>query len=342
MRTYFYIISGILILLIAACGDDDSPTGSRAPGWTFNEFVIVDTNEYIMLRAGHYMNRSSEQMVNWEQSFGEPFFDINGNGRYDWAIDSFIIDWDSPLNHDLNHDNLYTSDDPDKWTPGVPFDDLDGNGVLRRAADSNSYDYADGVPFSDYNGDGEYFDGGNRAYLLTRFDLQYGEDGNLWFGLISDSSDPKIANAKFRYISDSGIVYELPVRINYQNENFCITDSNLIHYAGMYIMPVLDKGTISPYDSNNFVIRNLLGDEVIGLKVVTVDTTIEIEDQTYSELVTVLFSFERESNFYAFSREYGLLYYRHSRPGMGGYSLSFHHRIPNADSLIFPMTRIEP
>ena len=339
MCKYFLTILGVILLLIFACSDDN-PTGSGTPGWTFEEFVHVDTNVYIMMRLSTAMCRSTEQMVNWEASLGEPYVDINGDGDYDRIIDSFIIDWDSPDNQDLNYDSSYTSSNPDYWTVGVPFDDLDDNGVFRLDGDI----YADGVPFSDYDCESIYDGGRGAAHYLNRFRQQYGIDGNLWFDLISDFSDSKITDAKSRYVSDSGVVYELLISMNlYYDEDFCITDSNLIHYTYNYILPVLDKGSVISSDSSSLIIRSTSGGEVIGQRMITVDTTITMQDQSYSGLVMVRYDLEDETNRYIFSREYGLLQYSNSRKiGMGGYSLSFHRRFPNADSLIFPMTRIEP
>lgn len=339
MRRHCLIILSVFLFFIFSCSDDN-PTGSGTPGWTFDEFVHVDTNVYIMMRLSTPSCMSTERMVNWEVSLGEPFIDINGDGNYDALIDSFIIDWDSPDNQDLNFDSKYSGTNPIYWTEGVPFDDLDGDGVFRSEGDS----YADGVPFTDYDND-SIFDGSKGpAHYLTRFSQHNGIDGNLWFNLISDSSDSKIINAKSRYVSDSGVVYELPVITNlYYDEDFCITDSNLIHYSNRYILPVLDKGTAILSDSSSLIIKNNSGDEVIAQRMITIDTTVTVQDHAYSGVLMVRFDLENETNTYIFSRELGLLEYTNNgKIGMAGYRLSFRLRYPDADSLIFPMTRIEP
>ena len=98
---------------------------------------------------------------------GEPFIDMDKDGRYDPAVDRFIT-CNCPENQDLNFNSQY--DGPaSPYSTGIPYRDLNGNGV---------YDPSDGrvrqpgEPFIDVNGNGIYDYGNDRfidpnTYLYT-------------------------------------------------------------------------------------------------------------------------------------------------------------------------------
>jgi len=91
-------------------------------------------------------------------NLGEPFTDVNGNGRYDDGIDIFVMSSGSD-NQDLDRNSGYTSP-IDPWVPGIPFIDRNGNGLYDLP--NNGYDA--GEKFYDLNGNGVYDQGGTSTF----------------------------------------------------------------------------------------------------------------------------------------------------------------------------------
>jgi outer membrane receptor protein involved in Fe transport len=131
---------------------------------------IWDAGDYLNDRNGNGILDSdreptvqtprAEPYVDGDSVIGEPFVDLNSNGRYDPGIDIFFFDVDDARNQDLNHNGRY--DGPGSpWTPGVPYLDRDGDGVYD--APNNMYD--PGEPFTDVNGNGRYDYGGTSTFL---------------------------------------------------------------------------------------------------------------------------------------------------------------------------------
>lgn len=340
MIRYFFILFVMLLVFIPGCGDDNNHICECVlPGWTFDEFVHFNTGEYMYMRSSFPASVPCDVVLNWEESFGEPFTDMNGNGVYDEGTDSFFIDWDSPDNQDLDYDSLYTGTDPADWSPGIPFDDIDGNGYLRNPNAPGSNSYSTGVPFADYNMDGQYNGTSGSEYNISKWSKSDSADGT-WYNL---GTDAKIDNALWRYVSDSGIVYEFPFRVSHFTENFCLTAGGLTYYDYTYIMDVLDRGTLTEVDTAIEVIDRVNGGTVSAQKYIDIDTCMTIGDTTYTNLVLVRLTVPDFEYKFLFSRNMGLLYNaRIYLNGPSGYMRFYNRRIPGSDPLIFPMTRIEP
>lgn len=100
-----------------------------------------------------------EKFVDGDVVLGEPFIDMDKDGRYNPAVDRFIT-CNCPENQDLNFNSQFDgSESP--YSTGLPYRDLNGNGV---------YDPPDGAgvrqpgePFIDRNGNGVY-DPGNDGF----------------------------------------------------------------------------------------------------------------------------------------------------------------------------------
>lgn len=183
--------------------------------------------------------KGREPFVDQEKHFGEPFLDINGNGVYDPRIDVFWFDvggehidtfyigcdsivdttcmgihrlsdwdtaagWDRTLictlsNMDINHNGKYDSPD-DPWTPGLPFEDLNGNGEFDRG---QFISYQPGLPFADLNGNGVYDSETTMLLGLVKFSVES-------FGPNWDNYRIRPSHEEFRvysYHSDSGVDY---------------------------------------------------------------------------------------------------------------------------------------
>jgi hypothetical protein len=101
-----------------------------------------------------------EPYIDGDQSLGEPFTDVNNDGVYTEGIDIFIMSEDPDLNQDLDRSSDYTAP-YDPWQPGIPFIDMNGNGIY----DEPNYSYDPGEPFTDVNGNGKYDYGGSSNFL---------------------------------------------------------------------------------------------------------------------------------------------------------------------------------
>jgi outer membrane receptor protein involved in Fe transport len=112
-------------------------------------------------RVSRVDGRTAEPFIDGDSIIGEPFTDLNANGRYDPGIDQFVFSTDPAINQDLNHNGKYDGPDVFPWTPGIPYYDRNGNGLY----DSPNGQYDPGEPFTDVNGNGIYDYGGSGVFL---------------------------------------------------------------------------------------------------------------------------------------------------------------------------------
>jgi len=103
-------------------------------------------------------------------NLGEPFTDVNNNGRFDEGIDVFVMSADA-TNQDLDRNSRYTSP-LEPWVPGIPYVDRNGNGVY----DVPNQKFDPGEKFTDLNGNGVYDYGGTSTFL----DVGSYEDETVW------------------------------------------------------------------------------------------------------------------------------------------------------------------
>ena len=125
---------------------------------------ILDGN-----RVSHINSREPEPYIDGDSVIGEPFTDLNSNGKFDLGIDGFIRSV-GPDNQDLNHNGRHDGPD-DPWTAQIPYVDRNGNGVY----DPPNFQYDPGEQFTDWNGNGKWDDGGNSNFLNP---LSYDESAN--------------------------------------------------------------------------------------------------------------------------------------------------------------------
>lgn len=104
--------------------------------------------------------RNPEPYVDGDSVIGEPFTDLNANGRYDEGVDGFVISVNAGINQDLNHNGKY--DGPEtSWTPGIPYYDRNGNSLYDRP--NGQFD--PGESYNDINGNGKFDYGGSGTFL---------------------------------------------------------------------------------------------------------------------------------------------------------------------------------
>ncbi len=241
IRILFLTVVGTGAMLLS-CGKS-APTGESEPTYTFADFVHFDITERILVRCLPPRSlETSEMVLTWEQSLGEPFIDINGNGVYDQYIDSFIMCACS-LNHDLNHNGRHDGPD-DPWDPGIPFDDINGNGTFQPKGAYPNY-YQPGLPFCDFNRNGVYDSVLEYAHCMVKSHKKTDTLGNAVYRYRHQSS-------QFVFVSDSGIVYSLPdwgypvgdyVR-DLIMADLVVTDTGLV-FRHDFLIHVLDTGIIS-------------------------------------------------------------------------------------------------
>jgi len=139
---------GIAVIAIFLSCSDNPVNNPPSNELTFDRLAILDTTGYFVVRWSGWDR--VEPFLTTEKIIGEPFTDVNGNGVYDQGIDGFIISTDPARNQDLNHNGSY--DGPNStWTPGIPFDDIDGNGLPRQEGDG----WLPGAPWCDFNHNGK-------------------------------------------------------------------------------------------------------------------------------------------------------------------------------------------
>jgi outer membrane receptor protein involved in Fe transport len=109
---------------------------------------------------GPTANDVPEPFVDGDRSLGEPFVDVNKNGVWDADYTWELGGKGEPFT-DLSGDSKYQGPE-DAWVPGVPFEDLNGNGEFDQGTvfPSGTYstidnDYDLGEPFVDLNGNGK-------------------------------------------------------------------------------------------------------------------------------------------------------------------------------------------
>jgi hypothetical protein len=201
---YFGLAVACSVLLITACDNDQRAAqpvvASKIGG---GSYVFVDTTGYVLVKALFPGQRPEvEVYLWWERNFGEPFGDVNGDGDYDPGIDIFIYSTNPALNMDLNYNSRYDGPD-DPWSPGIPFDDVDGNGTLRLEADAGE-NYSPAVPFCDHNENGQW----DSAPAFTFYRMARCRSVGQGWGRVSLEFN-EADSAWYRFRSDSGVVYDL-------------------------------------------------------------------------------------------------------------------------------------
>jgi outer membrane receptor protein involved in Fe transport len=155
-----------------------------------------------------------EPYTDGDQSLGEPFIDINRNGKYDPGVDRFVTALDDARNMDLNRNNRYDGPN-DIWEPGIPFVDHNGNGIF----DPPNTRYDPGEPYIDLNKNGVHDLGGDNstAFLLYGF-LQNGESNEWW----DERVDKYTAKGNFKRAI--GRAHELKLGFEFRSEQVSVSN----------------------------------------------------------------------------------------------------------------------
>jgi hypothetical protein len=255
-----------------------------------SQFVQFDSSQYYVLKSDYGLDvEYSEIYLWWEQNFGEPFTDVNGNGVYDPGTDIFIMCVDCDTNQDLNHDGRYNGPD-EPWESGFPFDDIDGDGLCRQEPYFSSLSGEFPVPFFDANGNDRYDDAlSYQCNFIRPILIDETNNTTYWRYMSTDTT--------LTYTSDSGVVYYpdllgtgCPVcaqTIPYGE--FFLSDTslhfNFIYLSSQLIIELLPDDTVVS-DTG----RVLLGAGVDGpsfMRRIALNQSLQIDGVTYEGLLQV-------------------------------------------------------
>lgn len=360
-RRIFPVLIAAIMVVVISCGTSGPPKIVDSGGdpddtlitIEFADYVHFDTDSYILMsyNYGDHWGILGELYVWWEEVFGEPYLDINGNYVYDEGIDLFFITSDS-TNMDLNHNGRWDGPD-DPWEPGMPFDDLDGNGVPRQGEVPYMRLYAEGVPFCDFNGNGVWDSLPQFAYDMVRCSVNTGTGSSLVYNYWYKHS-------AYYFISDSGKLYMLPTYSFYHHfffqerpayhVSFEITDSGLVYASEDHLyIHVLDTG-LTPADTvllDTAYVQNNPSWPVTFSKEITVGEHLELDGTTYEDVIKVGFYnpnsvqhwFDDTLWEFYFTQELGFLGIVFKPTNQNYTQRYFFHRRFDPDTIPLPMTR---
>lgn len=211
-------------LSMIVCKDNPGSSGPSPEPIMFDDYVFFDTSLLIIQRSTS-AGRGTEWYLACENSLGEPFTDVNGNGVYDPGIDIFVMSV-GPDNMDYNNNGKHDGPN-DPWEPGIPFDDHNGDG--ERSCDLEwhrpPHYYENWMPFCDMNGNGQWDSTSDLGYSVVSWDVKSDDTNEVEYQLVYDDS-------LFLYTSDSSVQYWQPESPIYHNPNrrvnFIVDDSGLI------------------------------------------------------------------------------------------------------------------
>jgi hypothetical protein len=275
-------------------------------------------------------NQVSEPAVNRENSLGEPFYDLNGNGIYEPDIDSFVCALHDSINQDLNRNNQYDGPE-DPWEPGIPFDDLNGNGEYDGGPDT--FAYFTGIPFCDHNNNGIRDTNLHARYGIFRFQCERLESRNFLCNVETFWND------RYEWISDSGSTYNIYLQNVPITVPLLLSDSGIGLKLSSLKLHILDKGPIRELIDEE-CIAEFYGQPVMFKKSVQVGQMLIIDNITYRNLVFVSFEHPDMICEFYFSHEHGFLGFGWNRKGGDDMYYCYFHRILGRDhSLALPMSQ---
>lgn len=322
-----------IISIQFGCGEDNggNPTASE-PTYAYSELAVFDTTRAIFSKLDYPTSSSKipEPLVNWEQSLGEPFIDNNGNGVYDEGIDTY---------QDINNNDAYDGPD-DLWTTGIPFDDIDGNGEFREDPGDHISNYELGLPYADFN-ENNIHDGDLKAvYGMTKW-----VKGTWLYGLPAYYLSP-VDSAVYRFVSDSGMAYDLPFRFTPTMNAIIVEADGLYFRLDPNPVRILGKGEITADSAAAKSLDESVADEFT--RTVTLNASIDVDGATYGDLVRVQLEDSNNQYIFYFARQRGIIayeYHHDTSPSPGDWTTytkrtEYYLRVmPRSHPLVFPTTR---
>lgn len=327
--TIFVAILPIVFLQVGCEEKGESNPAASEPTYYYSELAVFDTAGYIFSRLDYPSSNSKipEPLVNWEQSMGEPFTDSNGNGVYDEGVDSY---------QDLNDNGIYDGPN-DPWTPGIPFDDIDGNGEFREDPGDHISNYQLGLPYADFN-ENHIHDGDLKAV----YGIMKWVKGTWNYGLPAyylTAAD----NAVYRFVSDSGLNYDLPFSFTPTMFALIVEDDGLYYRLDPNPVRVLNTGKIEAESQTSVKGSQASPDQF--KRTITLNASLTIDGQVYGDLIKSTIEDSDDRYIFYFAREKGVIAYEYRHSTSGDWTTftrrtEFYFRpLPSSHTLLFPTTR---
>jgi hypothetical protein len=333
---FWGIITVMLLPALFSCSKKatTAPEITAAKTCRFSDFIHFPGGKYIVGKIiDPRWNTKPEPVLFWEQNFGEPFTDVNHNGIYDPDIDTFKMSMDPSINQDLDRNSRYTGPN-EPWTPGIPFDDINGDGICQQWPNGfQGYKYIPGLPFGDWNGNGVW-----DSILDFKYDMVY--CSTIVYPSGTEIYSFMEANGiAFSWVSDSGRTYYMmwgdkyaPSYYPYFDYKFTLYSKGLIlddiyqpGYLGR-VMTLLDSGVIT--ESKDISVNAVIvGTSAIYSfrRSILIDTMLSIGSNVYDSLLLIRFNdshitYPQEAGYdtyeemeFYFSRHAGLLAIKHKK-----------------------------
>lgn len=334
VRWIILLLAFSAIILQVGCSENDNGNPvAPVPTYYYSELAVFDTTKAIFSKLDYPSSSSKipEPLVNWEQSLGEPFTDINGNGIYDAGIETY---------QDVNNNDVYDGPN-DPWTPGIPFDDIDGNGEFRVDPGNHISNYQIGLPYADFN-DNQIHDGDLKAV----YGVMKWVKGTWLYGLPAYHLAP-VDSAMYRFVSDSGMTYDLPFTFTPTMNAIIVQNDGLYLWLNPDQVRILPTGKITvdsavvpkvlqPTSPNEYTRTN------------TLNASLEIDGVTYGDLVKVQIEDTSDRYIFYFARNRGIIAYEYlhdTSPTPGDWisytrwAEYYFRALPASHTLKFPTTR---
>jgi len=342
MKRLISLIIAFATLAAIGCDENSDSLLTSEIVYAYRELAIFNTSEYLFSKRDYVgsLNDIPEPLVNWEQSLGEPFFDIDGDQVYDPAADVFVISDDPDSNQDLNRNGLYDGPD-DPWSPGIPFDDIDGDGEFREDPGDHISGYEPGLPYADFNLNNTHDADLKAIYGIQQWASRPWSNG-LTAYFISSREE-----AVYRFVSDSSFIYDLPFRFRSTMNAFIPKSDGLYYRFDQVLIPILPKGGITAENRRQLVLADRQ-DSISFERSITLDVSLTVDNVSYPHLLEVKLEDSNEQYLFYFARGDGLFayIYRQDRsPSPGTWSdyyqagEYFLRRLPPSHSLLFSTTR---
>lgn len=343
------------IMLGCSMDEPTAPTVPNVQPIYARDFIhFTDTSIVLQVAIRCQPGGFWEPFLEDEAVIGEPYTDVNGNGRYDNGVDTFVRSSDPSINQDLNYNGRH--DGPENifyynWDSSVPWDDLDGNGTMRiptgNMVPDQDCQYA---PFIDWNGNGRW----DSAVAVAEQLFQYREE----FWNLEEMHRFSLSNVydsmAYQFISDSGISYWMdshnwPTRPEYvfhcwQESTAVLVGTNLRFFLADTSRMASDTGTTVRVDNGPTV-------PYFATRHITLDTTLQLDDTLFQNLLYMRFDSVHNAYFpvpdyvgayweFFFDREVGLLAYR-----MTSYPsrepITFYLHRPWTGTFPLPLTKVD-
>lgn len=359
MKSSQTAIAVFVILLLSFGCSSDKPTKPSEPPVVLPVYAkdyihFPDTNQVLQVAIRCQPNGYREPFLEDEAVIGEPYTDVNDNGQYDVGVDIFVRSSDPAVNQDLNYNGRHDGPEntsPYEWGPGIPFDDLDGNGTMRIPTGNMIPDedcqYA---PFIDWNGNGQWDSSAVVAEQLYHYRSEYWAFANQTKFSLSMVYD----TMAYRYISDSGNVYWMGsdnwptspgfVFYSWAEQTEVTVNNSLKFFIADSSQLASDSGTIVSADIS-------LPVPYFAVRHITLDTSLQFDDTLFENLL--FFRFDSIHNDYApvpglagafwefyFDRAVGLLAYRMTS-NRSREPITFYFHRPWTGTFPIPLTKVD-